>query len=358
MFRPSAFMAITALALSLLLPGAMRAENAALKTALQSGFEAGDLKGLHGVLVRLGGETLVEIYFDGEDQRWGAPLGLRAHGPDTLHDMRSVTKSVVALLYGIALDRGLVPPPEAPLYAQFPEYADLAADPARARITIEDALTMRMGVEWNESLPYSDPRNSEIAMENAPDRYRFALDRPITGAPGETWVYNGGATALIARLIEKGSGQSLDEFARDALFAPLGIRRFEWVKGGDGAPSAASGLRLRLRDLAAIGRMVADGGRHHGRPIVSQDWLSRATAPLADTGVGLSYGYFWWHSDAASPAQWSAAMGNGGQRLTVQPKFGLVVAIIAGNYNQPDDWKLPVRVIERYLVPALREVVR
>ncbi len=113
------------------------------------------------------------------------PLGTVTFGPDTLHDLRSVTKSVVGLLYGIALDRRLVPPPDAPLLAQFPEYPDLAADPARALLTVENALTMTMGFAWDEQRPYTDPANSEIAMENAPDRYRYILDQPIVAAAGQ-----------------------------------------------------------------------------------------------------------------------------------------------------------------------------
>lgn len=323
-----------------------------LTKSLQADFDRGALPGLHGVLVLYRGKSLGEIYFDGKDQRWGAPLGMRRHGPNTLHDMRSVTKSVVGLLYGIALDRGLVPPPEASLYAQFPEYADLATDPNRAGITIAGALTMRMGTAWDETLPYSDPRNSEIAMERAKDRYGFVLEQKIKGKPGQVWVYSGGATALVARIIEKGTGQPIDAFARDALFAPLGISRFEWVKGADGVPSAASGLRLTLPGLARIGQLVAGHGRYDGKQIISAEWMKTATSPLAKTSFGLQYGYFWWHSPAGNAANWTAAMGNGGQRLTVQPHVDLVIAIIAGNYNRPDDWKIPVAVIERHVVPA------
>ncbi|MFX9054135.1 serine hydrolase, partial [Acinetobacter baumannii] len=88
-----------------------------------------------------------------QDEAWGRPLGEVAFGPETLHDLRSVTKSIVGLLYGIALDRGKVPAPDQPLMAQFPEYPDLAADPARRDLTIAHALTMTLGTEWDETLP-------------------------------------------------------------------------------------------------------------------------------------------------------------------------------------------------------------
>ena len=139
----------------------------------------------------------------------GGRSAMVSFGPETLHDLRSVTKSVVGLLYGIALDRGLVPPPDAPLMAQFPEYGDLAADPARAGITVGHALTMTLGTEWDEERPYTDPENSEIAMEMAPDRYRYVLERPVIVPPGTRWIYSGGAVALVGALIARGAGKSL-----------------------------------------------------------------------------------------------------------------------------------------------------
>jgi CubicO group peptidase (beta-lactamase class C family) len=106
-----------------------------------------------------------------------------------------VSKSIVGLVYGIALADGKVPPPEAPLLASLPEYADLAADPARKRWTIHHVMTMTMGTDWDElGVPYSDPTNSEIAMDTAPDRYRFVLGAPVVMEPGKRWIYNGGAT--------------------------------------------------------------------------------------------------------------------------------------------------------------------
>src|SRR6188768_3666790 len=87
-------------------------------------------------------------------------------GPTTLHNMYSVTKSVVALVYGVALGENKVPPPEAPLYEQFPEYPDLiAADARRGALTVGHALTMTLGLAWDEiGLPYDDLRNDEIGM--------------------------------------------------------------------------------------------------------------------------------------------------------------------------------------------------
>src|SRR5262249_1816145 len=142
-----------------------------LEARLDDAIAGGRASGLHGVVVLRDGEVALERYGAGEDFSWGDPLGFVTFGPDTLHDVRSVSKSVTALLYGVALGLGLVPAPEEPLLAAFPEYPDLVADPARARLTVEHALTMTLGLAWNEDVPYTSAANSEIAMEMAPDRY-------------------------------------------------------------------------------------------------------------------------------------------------------------------------------------------
>jgi len=146
--------------------------------------------------------VVLERYFEGDDRKRGVgDIGHVAFKPDTLHDLRSCSKSIVGLLYGIALEQGKVPPPETPLYSAFPEY-EVARLQNRHLITVQHVLTMTMGTDWDESsLVYSDPRNSETAMDEAQDRYRYILERPIVGLPGTHWAYCGGATALLARLV-------------------------------------------------------------------------------------------------------------------------------------------------------------
>jgi CubicO group peptidase (beta-lactamase class C family) len=332
-----------------------------LADRLDAGIRSGLLDGLHSVLVARGGSLVLERYCDGEDESWGAPLGIVAFGSETLHDLRSVTKSIVGLLYGIALDRGLVPPPEAPLLAQFPEYPDLGADPRRARLTVAHALTMTLGMEWDEERPYTDPANSEIAMETAPDRYRFILDRPIVAEPGQRWIYSGGAVALLGRLIARGTGKTLPDFAREALLKPLGIETFEWAEGQDGVASAASGLRLRPRDLLRLGALVLADGRWGDRQIVSRAWLDASFKVAVPIGDGRDYGRLWYFGVMSTPAlagprRWIAAFGNGGQRLWLMPDAKLAVVIHCGNYDTPDQWVTAVRIWREIVLANLRRV--
>lgn len=322
---------------------------------LQSGIDDGSLKGLHSVFMMHDGEEIASAYFEGEDERWGAPLGVKTHGPDTRHDLRSVTKSIVGLLYAIARDEGIVPEPSASLVKQFPDYADLAEEAERQKVSIEHALTMTMGMAWDESLPYTDPKNSEIAMELSPDRYRFILEQDITGEPGKKWNYSGGATAIIGKLIANGAGMPLDEYANSRLFEPLGISKYTWIKGRDGEPSAASGLRMRAPDLAKIGQLIVDQGKFGDRQIVSQQSLTEMLTPQAGIDRNFQYGHFWYLLGPIEKPVLAAGFGNGGQRISINAEAKLVTVIFAGNYNDPNAWKVSLKVIEDYLVPELQK---
>ncbi|WP_299817361.1 serine hydrolase [uncultured Roseibium sp.] len=326
---------------------------------LCAGVEAGLLPHLHAVLAERGGETVLESYGTGPDETWGKPLGEVSFGAETLHDLRSVSKSIVSLLYGIALERGEVPRLDTPILELFPGYEDLATDPKRKSLTVEHALTMTLGMEWDETRPYTDPLNSEIAMEQAADRYRYILERPFVADPGTRWIYSGGATALVGAILQRGTGKKLPEFAREVLFAPLGITRFEWAAGEDGTHSPASGLRLTAPDLLKIGRLVLNNGICEGHRVVPEAWITASLRPVIATSEGLYYGYFWFCGEApvpmlGGPVPWVAGFGNGGQRLWLCPEADVAAVIFSGNYNVWDAWVAPTRVWSEIILANLR----
>ena len=313
-----------------------------------AGLEAGLLRDFHALAVSRNGKLVFERYFEGRDEAWGDDIGQVAFGPDTLHDLRSVTKSVTSLLYGIALEQGLVPGLDAPVVDGFPDYPDLAADPERRKVTVGHTFSMAMGMEWDENRPYTDPLNSEIMMERAPDRYRFILDRPIVGAPGEQWIYSGGAVALIGALITRGTGRSLSDFARETLFGPLGIDDFYWCAGADGAESAASGLRMTTRGLLRIGDLLANGGTFEGRQLVPRAWVDALSVSAIRTPFETGYSRLWYSETVPAPAfrtppTFIAGFGNGGQRLFVCPEAGIATVAYLGLYNDWSSWLMPTR---------------
>lgn len=312
-------------------------------------FEAWREANLHGVVMIRRGKLVFDRYFEGEDERYGRPLGRVAHGPERLHDLRSISKSVLSLLFGVGFDRGWFGDMDRPILDFFPEHQDLRPWPV-AGVTLRHALTMSAGMQWNEYLPYSNPENSERRMIEAPDRARFVLEQPIARPPGITYNYNGGLTELLAIILTRRAGRPLQDFAREALFDPLGISEVEWITYADGAPSAVSGLRLRPRDVARIGWMVLKGGIWRDQKLISQRWIDESTAPHMN-GEGLFfYGYQWWLGRSLVKRQeirWVSAVGWGGQRMFIVPSLDLVVVVTAGLYGSPMMQSIPGEVVLR-----------
>jgi CubicO group peptidase (beta-lactamase class C family) len=293
----------------------------------------------HGVVVVRNGAIVYEQYFTGDDQRGSAWIGIAPHDANTLHNMESITKSVVGLLVGIAFDRGLLKNLDAPIFSFFPEYSDLRT-PEKDQITLRHLLSMTSGLDWPErAIPSTDPGNILRHGYVSPDPYRFVLERSVEASPGTAWNYNGGGVWLLGHLLRKVAGQPLDGFAKEALFEPLGIEEWEWATFPNGDPGTSGSLHLRPRDLAKLGQLVLDGGVWQGRQIVSADWIKQMTARQSPSrfsfGSWRSYGYLWWQGQSSidnHDIDWVGAVGRGGQRLYVVPTLRLVVAVTAGLY--------------------------
>jgi CubicO group peptidase (beta-lactamase class C family) len=315
-----------------------------LGARLDEGVKSGELQNLHAVFIARRGKLALERYYAGADERWGTPLGTVDFSPTTLHDLRSVSKSIVGLLYGIALAEGKVPTLDAPVLESFPAYGDLLQDKPRREIRMSHVLSMTMGLDWNEDLPYTDRRNSEIAMERSFDRYHYVLEQAIVDAPGQRWRYSGGATAILGHLIARGSGMPLVEFARTRLFAPLGIHTTDWTRGSNEEPSAASGLRMRAPDLVRIGQLVLQQGLWGDRQVVPARWIADCLTPRVAAFEGVQYGYHWYVARRRDQSLGYLAMGLGGQRLVVIPSLDLVYAIFMGNYRRADQVEKVVAV--------------
>ncbi|MDF2770571.1 MAG: serine hydrolase [Geminicoccaceae bacterium] len=337
--------------------------------ALTASIRAWPELGVHAIVIERAGRLIYEEYFDGFDERWGQPLGRVAMTAETVHDLRSVTKSVVSALAGIALGDRAIRSLDQPVVEWFPEYPEL--DTAeRRRVTLAHVLGMTSGLEWNEDIPYSDPRNDEIRMTRDSDPLRYALSRPFALAPGTEFNYNGGLTHVMAAVLERATKTPIEEYVRTKLFEPLGITRFEWTGDLAGMPAAASGLRLRARDLAKFGSLYLHGGRWNDKQVIPADWVTTSTRRQfrfrartgADAGGEFGYGYFWWYNCYPATAgliEARTAVGNGQQRVFVLPGLDMVVTILAGRYNDfTIGSTLATRILREHVIPAVRTGVR
>ena len=317
-------------------------------------FEAWKEADIHAALVVRHGKLVYEHYFTNEDEwAWNLRRNV-AYDAAMKHDLRSISKSVTALVLGIAIGKGLINGIDQPVLPLFPEYADLRS-PDHARITLRHLLTMSQGLAWDEDLPYSDPRNSESKMDDAADPVRYAFEQPIESPPGTIFNYSSGSTTIITALLHKATGQSLDRFAQTELFDPLGITDVEWRRFASGEPNAASGLRMRPRDLIKIGQLVLDHGAWKGRQIVPADWVAAATAPKINAQLTFFYGYQFWLGRSFVTGQeidWVSGVGYGGQRLFIIPSLDMVVLVHAGLYGKPGQWTFPLSILNQYVLPA------
>ena len=280
--------------------------------------KSGAYGNVHSLLVFRAGQPIGEFYAKGADEKRGYPIGVVAYDESKLHDIRSISKSVTSLLFGIAMSEGKIASVDTPAVSLFPEYADLQT-PERKAITLKHLLSMSAGLQWDEdTLPYSDPRNSERMMDAAKNPVRYALEQPIAMPPGQNFRYSGGNVAVIGIVIERAVGMKLDAYADKVLFQKLGITKYTWLKDGKGEPLAASGLRLRPRDMAKIGIMTAQHGKWNGEQVVPAEWIEASTSPHTQVSgtaeCGVSYGYFWWLGASCAggtTTHWIAGIGYG-----------------------------------------------
>jgi CubicO group peptidase (beta-lactamase class C family) len=336
-----------------------------LTTALRAWPELG----VHAVLIERRGQLIYEEYFDGFDEKWGTSLGKVSMTVETKHDLRSVTKSVVSALVGIAHGEGAIKSLDEPLVKWFPEYPELDT-PERRRVTLAHVLSMTSGFEWNEDIPYTDPRNDEIRMTRHEKPLLFALSRKFVDAPGSEFNYNGGLTQVMAAVLVRATKSSLQDYARTKLFEPLGITDVEWVGELAGMPAAASGLRLRARDLAKFGSLYLHGGKWNGKQVIPSDWVERSTrrhfrfrpGTGSNAGAQMGYGYFWWYGcypSGAGMIEARTAIGNRQQRIFVLPGLDMVVTIFAGRYNDfGAGGTLGTRILREHILPAVKTGVR
>jgi CubicO group peptidase (beta-lactamase class C family) len=324
--------------------------------------------GVHAILIERSGRLIYEEYFSAFDQRWGQPTGLVTMTRESKHDLRSITKSVISALAGIAVSEGAIKSLDQPVIDWFPEFPDLAT-PERKRVTLAHVLGMTSGLEWNEDIPYSDPKNDEIQMTRDAQPLRYALARRFVLDPGKEFNYNGGMTQVMAAVIERATKTPIQDYARTKLFQPLGITDYEWLGNLAGMPSAASGLRLRPRDAAKFGSLYLHGGQWNGTRVLSVDWVQQSTRRHArfrprtgiDEGGEFGYSYFWWYScypSARGLIEARSGVGNGQQRIYVLPGLDMVVTIFAGRYNDVGAGTLGSRILRDHVIPAVTSGVQ
>ena len=325
-------------------------------SGMHRAIAGGEYPNVHSVLISHKGKLVFERYYRGKDEALGDDLGEINHSPVTLHDMRSVTKSVVSICIGLAIQQRRIKNVNERVMGFFPEHKNLDTG-LRSKLTIKHLLTMSSGIEWNENLPYTDTLNSEIAMSVSADPVRFILTRRIVEVPGRSFSYNGGNSQLMSAILERSTGLPLDQFVAKHLFAPLAITAYSWysISETNKTPAAASGLRLRPPDMLKIGILLVNDGVYEGKRILTKSWVDESLTSHVARGDGGGYGYQFWILSTPGNSDHRplpTAVGNGDQRIFIDRKKQLVVTVTAGNYNKWDLKKASYELLSDFVYPA------
>lgn len=277
------------------------------------------------------------------------------------HVLHSTSKSFTSALIGIAIDKGHIESTQVKFLDLF-DYTEYDNwDPRKADITLEDALTMRFGFRWDEwSLPYSDPQNDLVALENNNfDWPKALLDLPLTNDPGTTFAYNTAGTIAIGKALENATGERLGRFANSYLFFPMQINDARWWSPNSLA-NGGSGLFLRTRDLIKFGQLYLDGGIWQGQQLISAEWVADSVVRRVDLSSVLrfseGYGYQWWLDELPYRTQLLEAWvtsGFGGQYIFVVPGLDLVVAFTGRNYENVDGIANLYTMMRSHILPAI-----
>jgi CubicO group peptidase (beta-lactamase class C family) len=272
------------------------------------------------------------------------------HGGD-LHSMQSISKTVTSAIIGIAMTRGdFKAGVDTPVLHWFDAARVKNVDDRKRRMTLKHVLTMTTGLEWNEDVPYDDPRSDSSLMEATDDWVSYVIDKPMAIEPGTRFNYSSGATELLAYIFKKETGQDIEAYGEKFLFKPLGMKQ-HWKRTYQGVVDTEGGLYLSGADLAKLGLLYLKDGTWDGQRIISHEWVAQSLTPWIDAGESFKYGYKWWLYPRQEPGKFIwMGRGFGGQRLMVFPEENMIVTFTG--------WEIikdtaPTKALVDRLLPAV-----
>jgi CubicO group peptidase (beta-lactamase class C family) len=335
---------------------ATRGEVAAVADPLAAAVAGGGFPRTTSVLAEQGGAVVLERYFAGSNA-------------GTLNDPRSVGKSITALAVGIAIADGKLPSVDAPAFGYLGRLRPFAHDgPAKRAITLADLLTMSSALACDDNDPAS-PGNEENMYPQ--QRWaRWAVDLPVKpgyardGTGRGPWSYCTAGVFLLGQILQQATGQPVDRYVEQRLFAPLGITRWQWNRSPAGEVMTGGQLRLTTRDLAKLGRLVLDGGRWQGKVVVPEAWIRQALtahrkpARVANPAGDLDYGYLFWRRDYRTACGRGAGTawfmsGNGGNHVVALPALDAVAVVTRVHYNSRGMHDQSFRLLEDQVLPRV-----
>jgi CubicO group peptidase (beta-lactamase class C family) len=296
--------ALIVLALACALPERGRA------TSEQPGLDAvatsaANVPRLHSLLISHRGTLVLERYFNGRRATQHA-------------NVKSVSKSVISALVGIAIEQQHIPSVREPIATYFPDALRGEAHAARRAITVEDLLTMRSGLASTSGRNYG-------AWVTSRNWVRYALTRELETPPGAEMEYSTGNSHLLSAILTIATKKSTWQYAQEVLARPMGFSLARWPQDPQGIYFGGNDMLFTPRQLVTFGELYLHRGRHGDRQVVPPRWVDDSFVPRGQSDFNDQlYGYGWWMREFAGEQAYFA-WGFGGQYVFVLPRLQLVV---------------------------------
>ncbi len=307
-----------------------------------------DFKDISSVVVIKNGELLLEQYFNGSDR-------------STLHNPRSVGKSFASTMLGIAIAEGFIQNEQQQLSEFYPLQNYQHYTPAKANVTLQQLLTMTSGFTGDDA-DSASPGHEEN-MYPTTDWVKFTLDLPMQSVAAQTssnsWQYFTAGVVVLGDILQKTVPGGLESYADKKLFAPLGIKKYQWQYTPQKVANTAGGLQLSALDFAKYGQLYKNGGKWGQQQILPAAWVKASLAKQVartDQQDGGYYGYLFWNDQMQIGQQQfevAYASGNGGNKIFIFKDIPVVIVITAKAYNKAYAHPQVQQMVSEYIVPAL-----
>lgn len=273
-----------------------------------------------GLIIAKNGFIIGEQYFNGYDKT-------------KTHNVKSVSKSILSIITGMAIEDGSIPSLDAKMMDYFPEYKTSSLDPRKLNITVEHLLSMRMGIlseVGNENSVYFDFYNSSNWIKKT-------IEYPLAHSPGTQMNYNTFQTHLLSVLVAKATHKNAKDYATEVLFKPMKIDLDGWEKDPQGNYFGGNSMRFTLREMYLFGKLYHNGGKLYNTQIVPKKWIDKSlsiTTNFNQLYIGAfknyNYGYLWWLGEINTQKMY-LAYGYGGQFVVVFPDLDLIIVTTTNN---------------------------
>lgn len=300
------------------------------------------LKNYRSFIIAKNNFLVFEEYYDGE-------------GVNQLNSLKSVTKSIMGILAGKAIELGLIESVDQKISDFFPEYFEDVGDSLKKEIRIKNLLTMSAGFKWNN---FGGKYRSGWDLYKG-NRHEYMITKTVMeDTPGEVYNYNSGLSHMLSGIITNESGMRTNEFAEKYLFDSLGISNYKWTTDRNGYNLGNSELFLTARDMAKIGLLVLKKGYWFDKQLIDSVYIKEMLAPQIETeGIGKEYsqyfGYQWWVKEYKDVVI-NFGAGYGGQYIFVIPKFDLVL-VFTTHWNRRGVSFKPLEFVEMVVNAQLNQ---